>query len=271
MTDGPADAPAPTVLLRREGAVARLTLSRPGKRNAINEEMLGSLLSLLAELRLSREVGVVVIAAEGPVFSSGIDFNSALAMDKPDATAFDGLFGTQRQHELIAAVASLPQVTIAAIQGDAVGGGGLGLAMACDLRYAVETARFWMVPTSLHEVQDFGLSWLLQRYAGDAKTLEWILTGEPIDARTALQYGLVQQTCPDAEALSALVAKQCKAMTATSPDVIRLQKFCLRHGRSATLESQLDTEALASALCFRTEEFAQAMAEVRGRLKNKKK
>jgi enoyl-CoA hydratase/carnithine racemase len=270
MTDGPAEAP-PTVLLRRDGAVARLTLSRPGKRNAINEEMLATLLSLLDEVRRSREVGVVVIAAEGPVFSGGIDFNSALAMDKPEATVFDGLSGTQRQHELISAVAGLPQVTIAAIQGDAVGGAGLGLAMACDLRYMVATARFWMVPTSLHEVQDFALSWLLQRYAGDAKTLEWILTGEPIDAKAALAYGLVQHVCPDAEALSALVAKRCEAMTATTPDVIRLQKFCLRHGRSATLESQLDTEALASALCFRTEEFARAMAEVRSRLKNKRK
>lgn len=267
MTDTAAAGSPPLAVLRREGAVAWLTLSRPRKRNAINEEMLDTLLGLLARVRSARDLGVVVLAAEGPAFSAGIDFNSELAMDKPDATAFDGLDGAQRQHELISAVFDLPQVTIAAIQGDAVGGGGFGIAMACDLRYAVESARFWMVPTSLHEVQDFGLSWLLQRYAGDARTLEWVLTGEIIDTGTALRHGLLQQVVPDTEALTALVSAKCAAITSTTPDVVKLQKFSLRHGRAASLSSQLNVEALASALCFRTDEFAGAMAAARSRLR----
>ncbi len=266
MTGTGAAGSPPLAVLRQEGAVAWLTLTRPGKRNAINEEMLDTLLSLIATVRQSRDTGVLVLAAEGPSFSAGIDFKSGLAMDKPGATAFDGLDGMRRQHELIAALYGLPQVTIAAIQGDAVGGGGFGPAMACDLRYATEAARFWMVPTSLHEVQDFGLSWLLQRYAGDARALEWVLTGEVIDAGTALAHGLVQQVVPDLEALTALVTAKAAAITATTPDVVKLQKFSLRHGRESTLASQLDVEALASALCFRTDEFAGAMAAVRSRL-----
>jgi len=256
----------PLAELRQEGAVGWLTLTRPGKRNAINEEMLDALLGLIAKVRRSRDIGVLVVAAQGPAFSAGIDFKSGLAMDKPEATAFDGLDGMRRQHELIAAVHGLPQVTIAAIQGDAVGGGGFGLAMACDLRYATAGARFWMVPTSLHEVQDFGLTWLLQRYAGDARTLEWVLTGEVVDAATALAHGLVQQVVPDPGSLIDLVTAKAAAITATTPDVVKLQKFSLRHGRENELGSQLDVEALASALCFRTDEFAGAMAAARSRL-----
>lgn len=256
----------PLAELRQEGAVAWLTLTRARKRNAINEGMLDALLGLIAKVRQSRDIGVLVLAAEGPAFSAGIDFKSGLAMDKPEATAFDGLDGMRRQHELIAALYGLPQVTIAAIQGDAVGGGGFGLAMACDLRYAAAGARFWMVPTSLHEVQDFGLTWLLQRYAGEARTLEWVLTGEVIDAATAAANGLVQQVVPDTERLIELVSAKAAAITATTPDVVRLQKFSLRHGRDNALGSQLDVEALASALCFRTDEFAGAIAAVRSRL-----
>lgn len=259
--------PAPTVRIERSGAVATITLARPAKRNAIDEQLMGSLLDALTDLRASRELAVVVLASEGPVFSAGIDFNSGLAMDDPDAKPFDGLWGTQIQHRLISTVYGLPQVTIAAIQGNAVGGGGLGLAMACDLRYAVESARFWMVPTALHEVQDFGLSWLLQRCAGDSRTLEWILTGEAIDADTAERHGLVQGLATDATALHELVRSRVTAITSTTPDVIRLQKFALRHGRTVGLEHQLDVEAMASALCFRTEEFAAAMAAARRRLR----
>ncbi|HUD36129.1 MAG TPA: enoyl-CoA hydratase/isomerase family protein [Streptosporangiaceae bacterium] len=267
MTDTSAAGSPLLAELRQEGAVAWLTLSRTRKRNAINEDMLDTLLGLLARVRQARDIGVLVLAAQGPAFSAGIDFNSGLAMDSPGATAFDGLFGMRRQHDLIAAVYGLPQVTIAAISGDAIGGGGFGLAMACDLRYAVESARFWMVPTSLHEVQDFGLTWLLQRYAGDAMTLEWVLTGEMIDAGTALRHGLIQQIVPDPDALTALVGAKAAAITATTPDVVKLQKFSLRHGRGSTLDSQLDTEALASALCFRTDDFAEAMAAARARLR----
>lgn len=266
MTGTGATGSPPLAELRQEGAVGWLTLTRPRKRNAIDEEMLDALLGLIAKVRQSRDIGVLVVAAQGPAFSAGIDFKSGLAMDKPEATAFDGLDGMRRQHELIAAVHGLPQVTIAAIQGDAVGGGGFGLAMACDLRYTTAGARFWMVPTSLHEVQDFGLTWLLQRYAGDARTLEWVLTGEVIDAAMALAHGLVQQVVPDPESLIDLVAAKAAAITATTPDVVKLQKFSLRHGRKNELGSQLDVEALASALCFRTDEFAGAMAAARSRL-----
>lgn len=267
MTEPPNDDPTQRIAYRTDGSVAWITLTRPRKRNAIDEHMLTALLEQANAVRNDRNIAVVVFAAEGKAFSAGVDFNSALAMDHdPAATPFDGLTGMQRQHDLISAVYRLPQLTIAAIQGDAIGGGGFGLAMACDLRYMVDGARFWMVPTSLHEVQDFGITWLLQNYAGDAQVLEWTLTGEMIDASTALRHGLVQDVVADAAALTDLVRRRCAAITATTPDVVRLQKFSIRHARSVSLDDQLDVEALASALCFTTDEFRQAMAATRARL-----
>lgn len=255
-----------TVTLRREGAVAWVTLNRPEKRNAMHEPMMRSLLSIIAELREDAAIGVVVLSAQGGVFSGGIDLNSTLAQRERPANPFDGYRSMTWQHQLIAQLVELPQVTIAAIQGPAVGGGGFGLAMACDLRYATANAQFWMVPTSLNEVQDFGLTWLLQRCAGDAKTLEWVLTGEAISAAEALAHGVLHGVCEDEEALLQLVRQRCEAFTRTTPDIIKLQKFSAAHGSRSSLRDQLETEALMSALCFTTDEFAQALAALRSRL-----
>lgn len=258
---------AETVTVRRDGGVAWVTLERPSKRNAMDEPMMRSLTGILTGLRDDASIGVVVLGAAGHVFSGGIDLNSSLAQGQEDKTPFDGYRAMSWQHQLIALLAELPQVTIAAIQGPAVGGGGFGLAMACDLRYATRSAEFWMVPTSLHEVQDFGLTWFLQRCAGDAKTLEWVLTGEPITAEQALEHGLVQALCDDPAALTALVEKRCAALTATTPDVLKLQKFSVAHGSRSTLGDQLETEALMSALCFTTDEFRTALSTLRSRLR----
>jgi len=242
-----------------DGAVAVIELARDEKRNAIDEAMLNELLERFRFLRDANGVSVVVIRGEGRAFCSGIDLKSSLAV-LPDASAFGGYQLIQREHELVRQLWSLPQITIAAIQGDAVGGGGFGMAMACDLRYATERARFWMVAAQFNEVQEFGLTWLLQRVAGDGRTLEWLLTGERITANEALSNGMVQAVVEDADTLDSLVNDRIERISMIAPAVVRLMKSSLRHGASQGLESQLEVEAITAALCFQTPEFRAAIS-----------
>lgn len=155
-----------------EGRIARLTLNRPEKLNALNPEMLEEILEALQRVRGS-DVSALVLAAAGRAFCAGVDLGSPFFMEGvSDRSVFAGKALLDRQHELIQSLYELPQVTLCAVNGDAVGGAGFGMAMACDVRFASPAAHFWMIPIKVDVVQDFGLTWFLQRTIGQPRTME---------------------------------------------------------------------------------------------------
>lgn len=144
-----------TISLVVEGKIARLTLTRPDKLNALDPVMLEELLDALGKLQANNNLNAMILGGTGRLFSAGVDLSTPFFMENvTDDSMFSGTRLLNWQHRVIEALYGLPCLTIAAINGHACGGGGLGLAMACDMRISVRTARFWMVPGMLDVVQD---------------------------------------------------------------------------------------------------------------------
>jgi 2-(1,2-epoxy-1,2-dihydrophenyl)acetyl-CoA isomerase len=177
-----------TVHLRREGAIAWLTLARPDAGNALD---LPLALRMRDELRSLRDTDtrVVVIGAEGTMFSAGGDVHSMARADDPKAylAQLAGAF-----HQALRALDELDAVSIAAVNGAAVGGG-LGLALHADVLLASDRARFLTGYEKIGLTPDSGVSWLLPRSIGLHRALQLSVTGRELDAQTALQWGLVTE------------------------------------------------------------------------------
>lgn len=172
-----------------EGPVARLTLANPQRRNALSLELMQRLTEALHELGDKTDIGVIVVAGEGPAFSAGHDLSE---MVDRDAQFYDDLF--EACTELMDAIHAVPQPVVAEVAGVATAAG-CQLVAACDLVVASTEATFAtpgvriglfcstpMVPIS--------------RAVGRKRAMEMLLTGEPIDAATAAEWGLVNRVVP---------------------------------------------------------------------------
>lgn len=239
--------------------VGRLTLARPDKLNALDPTMLRELLDVLGHVRRDMSTNVVVLASEGRVFSAGVDLDTPFFMENVESdSVYEGVRLLDEQHELIQALHDLPQPTVAKVAGDAVGGGGFGLVMACDMRFALGTANFWMVPRMVNVVQDFGLTWNVQRAAGAARTFEIVMSGDPVTGELAEAWGIVNRAFGSSDALDAHVEALAEKIAGFDPDAVRLLKHIVRNGGSSSLSLQLKLEAITNGLCFQSEGFRDA-------------
>lgn len=255
------------ISVERVSGAAVITLDRPDQLNALDPAMLAELLEALAEVRADADVTCLVVTGRGRLFSAGVDLTTPFFMESvDDRSVYSGKRLLDWQHELIVALHELPVPTLAAMNGHAVGGGGFGIAMACDLRYAVADARMWMVPGALDVVQDFGLSWMLQRVIGPSRTMHMALTGRQVSAAEALSWGLVNEVHDDRDALDRAVSEFVDSLAGMGRDAVRMLKSVLRVGNGSTLRDQLQVEAIANGLAFQSEEFAQKKAAYLGRL-----
>jgi enoyl-CoA hydratase/carnithine racemase len=259
-----------TITVDRTGAVVRITLDRPGKLNALDPTMLDELLDVVGGLATDESVNGLVLTGRGRSFSAGVDLATPFFMENvEDEHDYSGKRLLDRQHRIIQGLYDLPFPTVAAVNGDAVGGGGFGLAMACDLRVAVRTARFWMVPSALAVVQDFGLSWLVQQQIGASRTLQMAVLGKPVTAETGESWGLVNEVVEDQAALGARVDEITAELGALGTDALRMLKLVIRNGATSPLREQLGMEAVANGLTFRSREFAERKAAYLDRLRGR--
>ncbi len=206
-----------------------------------------------------------MLTGEGRAFCAGVDLTTSFFMEGvEDASAFAGKNLLDWQHELIQAIHDLPQITLAAVNGEAVGGAGFGMAMACDLRFASPAARFWMIPIKVDVVQDFGLTWFLQRAIGQPRTLELLMTGRPLGAEEAERWGVVNAVVP-ADDLVAHALKVAETVAAAGRHAALLSKQVVRHGAQVDLRTELHHEAVANGLCFHSAEFQARQSSYRQR------
>jgi enoyl-CoA hydratase/carnithine racemase len=202
-------------VLTEDGPVARLTLGRPQARNALSRAMAEALEAALARLAKADGVRVVVVAGRGPSFCAGADISEMPALSPAEAEALAG-----RWQRIMDAFAALPQVTIAAVQGHALGGG-LMLAIAQDLRVAEASARFGLPEVTLGFNPGYGIARLLD-IAGGAHARDLMLTARTVDAAEAFRMGLVTRVVPDgtleaaADALAREVARSPRGGLAAS-------------------------------------------------------
>jgi enoyl-CoA hydratase/carnithine racemase len=179
------------VRLETEGDFAVLTMRRPERRNALSEEHLRELLDAIRHVGAGEARGLV-LAGEGPVFSAGHDFAD---MSGRDLAAIRRLLGVCA--EVMTGLQAMPQVTIAQVEGLATAAG-CQLVASCDLAVCGESSRF-AVPGGKGGLFCTTPGVALARAVGRKHALEMLLTGDPIDARDALAYGLVNRVVPDAE------------------------------------------------------------------------
>ena len=194
----------------RAGAVARIAIQRPEKRNALASRHWAAIEDALDAIA-SSDAHVVVLSGVVGAFSAGADIDElGELLTTPDAFAANNAQVQRTQLKL----QRLPQTTVAVIDGACVGGG-LGLALACDLRLASARARFAITPAKLGLVYSADDSRRLVNTVGMARAREMLLTGRLINATTALQWGLINDLA-DEDGLSALEASHVKQLLATS-------------------------------------------------------
>jgi enoyl-CoA hydratase/carnithine racemase len=204
------------LLIVREPPVARVTLNRPDKRNALSLELMSVLTEVLRELGSDPDVRAIVIAGAGPAFSGGHDLGEMI--DREQAF-YRELFAACT--EMMEAIHDVPQPVIARVHGIATAAG-CQLVATCDLAVASEDARFGTtgVKTGLF-CSTPGVA--VARSVGRKQALELLLTGELIDARTALDWGLVNRVVPEA-ALDATVSEFVELIARLSPVAIAMGK-----------------------------------------------
>jgi 2-(1,2-epoxy-1,2-dihydrophenyl)acetyl-CoA isomerase len=224
-----------------DGSVARITLNRPDKLNALTAVMSDELCDALAEVEKDDELRAVLLTGAGRGFCSGQDLTEFEAAyrsgERPDIR--DHLARTY--HRMIPLITGLPKPVVCAVNGVAAGAG-VSLAVACDIRIAAEDARFTQAFVKIGLAPDSGGTYLLPRVVGYAKALELSLTGDMVDAATALQIGLVSRVVPTDRLLDE--AGELAARLAAMPTVaLGRTKALLQASLRPALEDALRAEA----------------------------
>jgi enoyl-CoA hydratase len=237
------------------GGVATLTITQAGRANALGTPVMSALIAALTELARRDELRAVILTGSGErSFTAGADLNEMAQLDQESAQRF-----ISRLRDLCEAVRTLPVPVVARIGGWCLGGG-LELAMACDLRIAVERAKFAMpevkvgVPSVIHAA-------LMPRLIGAGRARRMILTGETIDAATALHWGLIDRMAAD-DALDAAMAEMLAPILSCEPQVIRAQKALLRQWDELPLSAAVEASVQTFGQAFTTGEPQRAMRTV---------
>jgi enoyl-CoA hydratase/carnithine racemase len=204
------------LLVREDGPAARITLNRPEKRNALSLELMLELIAALRRVSASETVRAIVIDANGPAFSAGHDLSE---MVDRDVAFHQRLFDVCT--ELMETIHGLSQPVIAKVEGIATAAG-CQLVAACDLAVAADDARFATPGVKIGLFCSTPMV-ALSRAIGRKRALEMLLTGRPIDAATAVDWGLINRAVPVAE-LEDAVGELVAAIAASSPLTVGIGK-----------------------------------------------
>ncbi len=248
--------------VERDGHVATLWLNRAEKRNALSADMWEDIPSAMAELDADDSVRVVVLAAWGTAFTVGIDI-TLLASLQPssDSRAEAGmkLYRLTREMQRTASCfADSAKPVLAVIQGYCLGAG-LDLVTACDIRLAAEDAIFSIRETRMGLVADVGTLQRLPAIVGPGHTAQLAFTGEDIDARRAMEIGLVIEVHPDPDTTMAAAGTIAAQIADNSPLVVQGIKRVLAANDGRTVEQALDYAAQWSASYLISNDLIEAV------------
>ncbi len=239
--------------IQHSDRVATVTIQHPPV-NALSPAVVTELGQAFKALAENADVGAVVLTGAGPkIFVAGADIK---AMSQMDAAAAEQL--ARDGQAAIDQLASMPKLTICAMNGLALGGG-LELAMACDLRLAAEHAKMGQPEINLGIIPGFGGTQRLPRIVGVGRAMEMLINGDPISASQAKTYGLVNEVYAADELLPAAMGMAKKA-AAQAPVAVKLIKQAVYEGLSGTLAAGLDHEAKAFHEVFTTEDKSEGIA-----------
>lgn len=255
-TQKTASAAAPVVLEERSGPVMTLRLNRPEKLNALNPQMFEELVHALLRAADDKSVRTVVITGAGRGFCSGGDIDYIYAARKRKSTReFEVMLNLGK--ELILAIVTMPKLVIAAVNGPAAGGG-MSLALACDLRIASDEAMFKQAFAQLGLYPDLGATFLLPRFVGGSRASEYFYTSERLSAEEARRIGMVYAVYPH-EQFEAEVKKFAEHIAAAPPLAYRDVKRTMISDSHRALEQAIEEENRLQIHCFVSEDCAEGL------------
>jgi enoyl-CoA hydratase/3-hydroxyacyl-CoA dehydrogenase len=241
------------------GRVARVVINRP-KQNTLNAEVLDGLDRILTELWSDNEVAVVLLTGTGDVFSAGADlsqfFNSSLAFVE----------FSRKGERIFKRIAEFPKLTVAVIKGYALGGG-LELAMSCDLRLATEDAKLGLPEVTLGLVPGWSGTQKMARLIGLSRASALVLTGERISGKQAYEFGLVNKLVPAGDPDEYALQYGRELASALAPVAVMLAKRLLDKGTEVPSDVGLEMEALSYGVLFGTEDLKEGVSAFLGKRK----
>ena len=237
--------------------IARLTLNRPDRLNALTIAMLDEMVELLQRWSVDPAIRCVVVQGAGRGFCAGYDLSGA---DEPEGGQPIGVDAAAAHLMLHATIPMLlrrmPKPTVARLRGP-VAGSGVVIALACDLRLASRTTRIKLAFASAGRCGDPGAPYLLTRLIGSARARELFLLDEPVEAEAALQIGLVTRLFDD-DALDAACEALAQQLAAGPTGAFAAMKRNLNAAESAAFEEVMATEAVANAHISKSHDAAEA-------------
>jgi enoyl-CoA hydratase len=224
------------IIYEKSEGVATITLNRPEALNALSKDVVEEILHALEDVKTDEAVRVVVLTGAGEkAFSAGADIKAMVGMTalKARELSFMG-------EELCVGLENLEKPVIAAINGYALGGG-LEVAMSCDLRIAAENAKMGQTEINIGLIPGWGGTQRLTRLVGMTKAKEMVFTGRIIDAKTAEQIGIVNMVVP-ADKFRETVGQFAKDLASKAPVALKVAKALINRGSDIGLESALALE-----------------------------
>jgi 2-(1,2-epoxy-1,2-dihydrophenyl)acetyl-CoA isomerase len=242
-----------TIDFKADGPVARITLNRPDRLNSFTAQMHSELRDALGSLGEAR---VVVLTGAGRGFCAGQDLNDRAVA--PGEAVDLGETVTQCWNPLIRKLASLPQPVIARVNGVAAGAGA-NIALACDIVVAAKSAKFIQSFSAIGLIPDSGGTWALPRLAGQARALGLALTGEPLPAERAAEWGLIWKAVDD-EALDSEVDAIADKLASLPPLGLAAIKDMIRTSWQYSLDEELERQAGAMRRLGFTADYREGVA-----------
>lgn len=252
-----------TIIYSKEGSffspeknIGVIKLNRPTAYNALNEQLITELYEALQEIEKDDEVKVVVITAEGQkVFCTGADLKLASELDEESALPL-----VEQGQKIFTYIENFPKPTIAAINGLALGGG-LEMALACDIRIAQEEAKVGCPETSIGLIPAWGGMQRLPKVVGIGKAKELVFSGAMITAKEAGDIGLINKVVAPDE-LESTVNWTAAKIAGNAPIALKYAKESLNKVFEVPLEEGLKHDAVTCAACFNTEDIKEGIKAV---------
>jgi 2-(1,2-epoxy-1,2-dihydrophenyl)acetyl-CoA isomerase len=246
----------PLVLDKRENGVAFLTLNRPDRLNALNKDLAVALNAALSSISTDKHVSVVVLTGAGRAFCAGGDLAViGKGHQDNDMNELEPLLRSGMQSVL--KIRTMRQPVIAAVNGPAAGAG-MNIALAADVRFASDTAIFGQNFVNVGLFPDYGGTYFLPELVGPAKAAELFYTGEMIDAKTALQLGIVNRVVASTELEAA--AKAFARKLADGPHIaIQSVKQVLFGKKHDELIEALEHEVEQQLKCFQSKDCGEGV------------
>jgi enoyl-CoA hydratase len=242
------------ILYEKSEDIATITINRPEALNAFNADVINEILQALEDVKADENVRVVVLTGAGEkAFSAGADIKAMKGMNALKAREL-----SQMGEKLCTALENLEKPVIAAINGYALGGG-LEVAMACDIRIASENARMGQTEINIGLIPGWGGTQRLTRLIGATKAKELIFTGKMIDAKTAEQLGLVNMVVPQ-DKFRETVHQFALELAQKAPVALKVAKALINKGAEISLDAALALEREGFGVVASTEDLQEGVS-----------